>query len=281
MVSSSSDYSFSSFEEDSRIPAAKMCAKTNRAEGSKPSTPLNNSTVTYAEIMKRKAEDDKAEDRQRRKDRIRHRILAAEEKRRFVDGVPSDSDASEEETDWVLSERKIKPDRRTRDLQKIAKQVEDELEAEYKAEDDSDSDDLDIHPDFINGSDSDSDEEEDSDKDDDESDKSDDSGESADFTSDNQKNLSPSHNSRPKQTVRSPARYRSTHTEVGTSVDVRVVVDAGKRRNGESMVVVDNRNNRVDEDLTDSAEAVIRAHVHEYPTAGLPFEAPMINTIPK
>ncbi|XP_026410761.1 glutamic acid-rich protein-like [Papaver somniferum] len=182
MVSSSSDYSSSYSEEDSRIPAAKTRAKTNCAEESKTSVPLNNRRVTYVELMKRKAEDDKAEDRQRRKDRIRRRILAAEEKHRFVDGVPSDSDADayEEETVRFLPERKIKPDRRTRELQKIAKRVEGELEAEYKAEDDSDSDDLDIHPDFINDSDSDSDEEENYEKDDDsdESEKSDDSDES-------------------------------------------------------------------------------------------------------
>ncbi|XP_026410349.1 uncharacterized protein LOC113305542 [Papaver somniferum] len=122
------------------------------------------------------------EDRRRRKDRIRRRIQAAEERHRFVDGVPSDSDANsyEEETVWVVRNYEIKPDRRTRELQRIAKQVE----AEYEAEDDSDSDDPSIHPDFINGRDSDSDKEleEDSAKDDDDesdnSDKSDDSDES-------------------------------------------------------------------------------------------------------
>ncbi|XP_026428254.1 calsequestrin-1-like [Papaver somniferum] len=136
--------------------------------------------------MKRKSQDDEMEDRRRRKDRIRCRIQAAEERRRFVDGVPSDSDAnaSEEETVWVVRNYEIKSDRRTRELQNIAKQVEAELEVEYKVEDDSDSDDPNIHPDFINGRDSDSDEEleEDSAKDgDDESDnfdKSDDSDES-------------------------------------------------------------------------------------------------------
>ncbi|XP_026438265.1 transcription initiation factor TFIID subunit 11-like [Papaver somniferum] len=265
MVSSSSDYSSSSSEEDSRIPAAKTCAKTNRAKGSKPSAPLNNRTITYAELMKRKAEDDKVEDRRHRKGRIRRRILEDEEKRRFFDGVPydSDADAFEEETVWVLPERKIKPHRRTRELQKFAKQVKDELEAEYKAEDDSGSDDLDIHLDSINGSGSDSDEEEDSEEDDYESDKSDDSDESDDSS------MSFRNESQSKHEV-----------EASVSVDVRVFVDAGKRRNGESVVVVDDNNNRVDEESTDSAEAVVRAHVHEYPTAGLPFEALMINTSP-
>ncbi|XP_026450674.1 uncharacterized protein LOC113350767 [Papaver somniferum] len=119
-------------------------------------------------------ETDEAEDHKRRKDRIQRKILAAEERRRFVDGVPSDSDAdaSEEETTWVLPERKIKSDRRTRELQNTMKRVEVELEAE--AEEYSDSDDPHTHTDFINGPDSDSDEEEDSEKDsDDESDSSD------------------------------------------------------------------------------------------------------------
>ncbi|XP_026433798.1 uncharacterized protein LOC113331288 [Papaver somniferum] len=102
----------------------------------------------------------------RRKDRIRRKILAAEERRRFFDGVPSDSDAdaSEEETTWVLPEFKVKPMKR--------------VDVELEAEENSDSDDPYTHPDFINGLDSDSDEEEDSEKDnDDESDSSDESDE--------------------------------------------------------------------------------------------------------
>ncbi|XP_026410842.1 ribosomal L1 domain-containing protein CG13096-like [Papaver somniferum] len=161
-TSSSSDYSSISSDEDSKAYAAKLRAKMNYVEGAKASIPLNDLRISYEELMKRKAQDDEMEDRRRRKDRIRRRIQAAEERRRFVDGVPSDSDAnaSEEET------------------------IEAELEDEYEAEDDSDSDDPNIHPDFINGRDSDSDEEleEDSANDDDDeshnSDKSDDSDES-------------------------------------------------------------------------------------------------------
>ncbi|XP_026447361.1 uncharacterized protein LOC113347888 [Papaver somniferum] len=118
--------------------------------------------------MKRKAETDEAEGRMRRKDRIQRKILAAEERRRFVDEVPydSDADASEEGTTWVLPEFMVKP----------IKRVDAELETE--AEEDSDSSDPHTHPDFINGLDSDSDEEEDSEKDsDDESDSSDESDE--------------------------------------------------------------------------------------------------------
>ncbi|XP_026419381.1 nucleolin 1-like [Papaver somniferum] len=288
-------YSSSSSDEDSRASVAKSKAKTTHDEGENPSVPLNDRRVTYAELLKRKAEDDEAEDRQRRKDRIRRKILAAEERRRFVDGVPSDSDAdaSEEETTWVLPEHKIKPDRHTREFQKTMKQIE--VEAEAEEDSDSDSDDPYIHPNFINGPDGDSDEEEDSEKDsDDESDKSDESDE-RNFDchtfqskheleasiSDNQKNPS-SHTLRPKRTVRVPARYRSDHVEAGSSADVRVVVDDRRRRNGKSVTVVEveDSSHRVCEDSAESVEAGDRAHAREYPTVGLLFEAPIINTFP-
>ncbi|XP_026399071.1 uncharacterized protein LOC113294915 [Papaver somniferum] len=131
-----------------------------------------------------------------------------------------------------------------------------QIEAEAEAEEDSDSDDPDTHPDFINDADSDEEEDSDdkSDNSDDENDsydESDNSDESDDFIaeetlivipsitmssdstssrnelqskheveasiSDNQKDHS-SHNSRPKRTVRAPARYRSAHAEAGSSV---------------------------------------------------------------
>ncbi|XP_026383492.1 protein starmaker-like [Papaver somniferum] len=153
--------SSSSSDEYSKASVAKSKAKTTHDEGAKPSIPLNDQTVTYAKLMKRKAENDEAENRHRRKDRIRRRIQAAEERRRFLDGVPSDSnaDTSEEKTAWVLTKRKIKPDRYEREFRKTMKQIE----AEAEEEEDSDSDDLDTHPDFIDGSDTDSDEEEGSD----------------------------------------------------------------------------------------------------------------------
>ncbi|XP_026410808.1 glutamic acid-rich protein-like [Papaver somniferum] len=175
--SSSSDYDYScssrSSDEDFKAFAAKSRTKTNHAQGEKPNIPLNDRRVTYAEIMKRKSEDDEADDRRRKKDQTRRLILAAKERRRFAEGVPSDSDASEDEPLWVPRDRKIKPDRRTKELREIAKRVEDE------AEENSDSDDPNIHLYFINGPDNDSDGEEDSEKDnDDESDKSDNSDES-------------------------------------------------------------------------------------------------------
>ncbi|XP_026435191.1 uncharacterized protein LOC113332905 [Papaver somniferum] len=168
MVISNSSGPSISYDEDSKASAANSKAKRTHDEGANPSIPPNNRRVTYAELMKRKAETNEAEGRTRRKYRIQRKILAAEERRRFVDGVPcdSDADASKEETTWLLPEFKVKP----------MKRVDAELEAE--AEEDSDSDDPHTHPDFINGLDSDSDEEEDSEKDsDDESDSSDESEE--------------------------------------------------------------------------------------------------------
>ncbi|XP_026453638.1 uncharacterized protein LOC113354556 [Papaver somniferum] len=168
MAISNSSNSYSSSDEDSKASVANSKAKRTHDEGAKPSIPPNNRRVTYAELMKQKADNDEAEGRMRRKDRIQRKILTEEERRRFVDGVPfdSDADAYEEETTWVLPEFKVKP----------MKRVDAELEAE--AEEDSDSDDPHTHPDFINDIDSDSDEDEDSKKDsDDESDSSDESDE--------------------------------------------------------------------------------------------------------
>ncbi|XP_026459259.1 uncharacterized protein LOC113359908 [Papaver somniferum] len=176
-TSSGNDYDYyysssssSSSDEDSKDSVAKSKSKTTHYDGAKPSIPLIDQRVTYVELMKRKAEDDEAENRQRRRDQTRRRVQAAEERRRFVDGVPSDSDAdaSEEETAWMFTERKIKPDRYEREFRKSMKQIE----AEAEAEEDSNSDvDPDAHPDFIDGPGADSDEEEDND---DKSDNSDD-----------------------------------------------------------------------------------------------------------
>ncbi|XP_026451409.1 uncharacterized protein LOC113351682 [Papaver somniferum] len=188
--SSSSDYDYyyssSSSEEDSKAPAVKSRAKTNHAERTKPSTPVNDRRVTYDELMKRKTEDDKLDDHRRRRDRVRCRVLTSEEKLiTRADGVPSDSDALGDEPVWMPQDRKIKPDRHTRAIERL---VKDDLEAEREEEEYQDSlySDPDIHPDFVNDRDSDSDEEleEDSTKDDDDesdnSEKSDDSDESDD-----------------------------------------------------------------------------------------------------
>ncbi|XP_026459721.1 transcription initiation factor TFIID subunit 11-like [Papaver somniferum] len=138
-ASSSRSYSSGS-DEDPKAPIAKSRAKVIRDEGAKPSVPSNERRVTFAELMKRKAEDDDKDTRQRTKDRIRRKIQRAEEKRQFLDGVPSDSDADASEEETTSAE----------------------------AEEDSDSDDdFYVHPDITNNHDSDS-EEKDSEKDSDE-----------------------------------------------------------------------------------------------------------------
>ncbi|XP_026378680.1 glutamic acid-rich protein-like [Papaver somniferum] len=134
--------------------------------------------------MKQKSEDDRMDDYRRRRDRVQRRVLAAEEKLRSrVEDIPSDSDASEDEPVWVPRDLKIKPDRRTRGIEKLVK-----AEREKEEYWDSLYSDPEIHPDFVNGPDSDSDEEfeEDSAKDDDDesdnSNKSDDSDESDEYS---------------------------------------------------------------------------------------------------
>ncbi|XP_026416737.1 uncharacterized protein LOC113312198 [Papaver somniferum] len=235
----------------------------------------SSSSSSSDEDSKSSSEDDEAENRQHRKDRIRRRIQAAEERRQFLDGVPSDSDAdaSEEETAWVFTERKIKPGRYEREFRKTMKQIE----AEAEAEEDSDSDDPDTYPDFID--DADSYEEDDSD---DKSDNSDDENDSDDESDNpdesdeylyfhllfflkhlnyNQKDHS-SHNSRPKRTVRAPTRYRSAHAESGSSANVRVAINARRRRSENSVTVVEveDNSNRVGEDFAESVEVEDRVH---------------------
>ncbi|XP_026399207.1 glutamic acid-rich protein-like [Papaver somniferum] len=146
--------------------------------------PPINRRITQEELLKRKAEDNMLAVLQQRRDRIQRRISVAEEKLQSrAEGVASDLDASEDEPVWVPPERKIKPDRRTREIERL---VQADLEAERGEEDYWEDYDLDIHPDFVNSLDNDSDEEieEDSAKDDDDesdnSDKSDDSDESDD-----------------------------------------------------------------------------------------------------
>ncbi|XP_026417128.1 uncharacterized protein LOC113312602 [Papaver somniferum] len=167
-----------SLEEDFRPSTVKARAKENR------DAPADNRRVTYDELRKRKVEDDELEDRLRRRDRIERRIAAAEEKlysRVRVEGVSSDSDASEDESIWGSPEREIKPDRFTREIEKLSRA---NPEAEREEEAGWDAYEEDIHPDFVNDPDSDADEEreedlaEDDDDESDDSEKSDDSDES-------------------------------------------------------------------------------------------------------
>ncbi|XP_026451990.1 coiled-coil domain-containing protein 1-like [Papaver somniferum] len=110
MVTSSSsdydyDYSSSSSDEDSKVPEMKISTAESRAK---------------MDQSLKKA-----------KEAINDIRLASEEKLRSrPDGVASDSDA-EEEPVWEPKDRKIKPHRLTREIERL---VEADLEAERKKE---------------------------------------------------------------------------------------------------------------------------------------------------
>ncbi|XP_026442602.1 protein starmaker-like [Papaver somniferum] len=135
-ASSSRSYSSGS-DEDPKAPIAMSRAKVIRDERAKPSVPSNERRVTFGEIMKRKADDDEKDARQRTKDRIRRKIQIAEEKRQFLDGVPSDSDvdASEEETSWGL------PDHRDSDSEEEHSEKDSDENSEKDSDDESDNSD--------------------------------------------------------------------------------------------------------------------------------------------
>ncbi|XP_026378665.1 glutamic acid-rich protein-like [Papaver somniferum] len=149
---------------------------------------LDHSKASHDNFLKRKAEDEILAYYRQEMERFQRRKFAAEEKLRSCsDGVASDSDASEDETVWVPRERKIKPDRRTREIERL---VEADLEAEREKEEYLDMmySDLDERLDFINGpnSDSEGESDEDSSKDnnDEESDNSDKSDDESDTSDD-------------------------------------------------------------------------------------------------
>ncbi|XP_026417186.1 glutamic acid-rich protein-like [Papaver somniferum] len=126
--------------------------------------------------MKRKDEDYDLMDRLRRRARIERRIAKAEDKLHSrAEGVASDSDASEDESMWGPPEREIKPDRYTREIEKLARAGP---EAEREEEAGWDSYEEDILSDFVNDPDSDSNEEREEDSAEDDDDGPDDSDKS-------------------------------------------------------------------------------------------------------
>ncbi|XP_026399999.1 protein bfr2-like [Papaver somniferum] len=176
MVSSSSDYSSSSSEEDSRISAAKVRANTDHAKKVINSTPLNKLKDARDELLKRKAREEIIAEYREKRRRIQRKTLETEERLRSrPDGVATDSDAEEEEPVWEPMERKSRPYPPHREIER---QVKADLQAERDEEDYWDA----IHGDLVeeefssSDSDSEKESEEDSsgDDDDDESDDSDD-----------------------------------------------------------------------------------------------------------
>ncbi|XP_026420228.1 glutamic acid-rich protein-like [Papaver somniferum] len=191
MVTSSSsdyDYDYSSIpsDEDSKVPETKISAAESRAKMDqslkKAKEAINDMSLDKLKtardrFSKRIAEDEMVAEYREKRLRIQRRRLAAEEKLRSLhDGVASDSDAKEEEPIWEPRERKIKPHRLTRDIERL---VEADFKDERKKEEywDAMYIDPDEREDFGDDSNSDSEEdlEEDSTEDDDGDDESDES----------------------------------------------------------------------------------------------------------
>ncbi|XP_026410741.1 glutamic acid-rich protein-like [Papaver somniferum] len=188
--SSSSDYDYyyssSSSEEDYKTSASKDRSKMDQS--SKDSKKfmngiyLDHSKASHDNFLKIKVEDEILADYRQERERLQRRKFAAEEKLRSrVDGVDSDSDASEDEP------RKIKPNRRTKEIERL---VEADREAEREKEEywDMMYSDPDERLDFINGPNSDSEEESDEnpskDNNDDKSDNSEKSDDESDASDD-------------------------------------------------------------------------------------------------
>ncbi|XP_026442604.1 glutamic acid-rich protein-like [Papaver somniferum] len=177
-----SDYSSSYSEEDSKIFAAKACANMDHAKEIINRMPLDELRAARDEILNRKERDEIMADYREKIRRNQQKVLRAEEKlRSCLDGVASDSDASdaEEELVWDLTERKSRPYPPHREIERLVKA---DLQDEYDEEDywDAINGDL-VEEEEFHSSDSDSAKEydedstkDDDDADDDESDDSDD-----------------------------------------------------------------------------------------------------------
>ncbi|XP_026383737.1 prothymosin alpha-A-like [Papaver somniferum] len=153
MVTSSSDYSSSSSEEDSKIYAVKARAKTDHDKEIINNMPLDELKVARDELLKRKS---------------REEIVADYREKR-----PSDSDAEEEESIWEPMERRSRPYPPHREIERL---VEADLQAERDEEDYWDGMYTDLEKEFPSSdSDSEKESEEDSTEDDEDDDKSDDS----------------------------------------------------------------------------------------------------------
>ncbi|XP_026419786.1 glutamic acid-rich protein-like [Papaver somniferum] len=133
MVSSSSDYSSSSSEEDSRTSTAKMRANTDHAKKVINSMPLDKLKAARDELLKRKAKEEAITEYREKRRRIQRKTHEAQERLRSRPyGVASDSYAEEEEPVWEPVERKSRPYPPHRETEQ---QVKDDLQAECDEED--------------------------------------------------------------------------------------------------------------------------------------------------
>ncbi|XP_026400000.1 protein bfr2-like [Papaver somniferum] len=175
MVTSSSDYSFSSSEEDSKNPVAKARANTDHAKNIINNMSLNEIKDARDELLKRKAREEIIVEYREKRRRIQRKTLEAEERLRSrPDGVASDSDAEEEEPVWEPMEHKSSPYPPHREIERHVKA---DLQAERDEEDYWDAINGDLVEEEFSSLDSDSakESEEDSSENDDDDDESDDS----------------------------------------------------------------------------------------------------------
>ncbi|XP_026410694.1 glutamic acid-rich protein-like [Papaver somniferum] len=176
MVSSSSDYSSSSYEEDSRTFAAKVRANMDHAKKVINSMPLDKLKSTHDELLKRKSREEAVAEYREKRRIIQRKTHEAEERLRSRPyGVASNSDAEEEEPVWEPMERKS---RSYPPYREIERQVKADLQDEHDEEDHWNAINGDLVEEEFSSSDSDSEKESDEDysedDDDDESDDSDD-----------------------------------------------------------------------------------------------------------
>ncbi|XP_026435996.1 nucleolar complex protein 2 homolog [Papaver somniferum] len=139
VIPSSSEHSYSSSEEDSKIPrpemkisAAEARAKINRslkdAKEIINSVPLDHLKVVRDGLLKREVEDEKLATYQQKRRRLQQKRLEAEDETRSrADSVASNSDVEEIESAWEPIGRKVKPHPPSIRVERLAR-------ADFKAE---------------------------------------------------------------------------------------------------------------------------------------------------
>ncbi|XP_026400029.1 prothymosin alpha-like [Papaver somniferum] len=108
-MTSSSDYSSSTSDEDSRIPLPKARANMDHDKKIINSMSLDELKAARDELLKKKKREEILDEYREKRRRIQRKTLEAEERLRSRPyGVASDSDAEEEEEElvWDLTEHK-------------------------------------------------------------------------------------------------------------------------------------------------------------------------------
>ncbi|XP_026428439.1 nucleolar transcription factor 1-like [Papaver somniferum] len=101
MVTSSSDYSSSSSDEDSRIHVAKARASMDHAKNIINSMPLDELKASRDELLNRKAREEIIANYREKRRRVQRKMLESEERLRSrPDGVKADLQAECDEEDY-------------------------------------------------------------------------------------------------------------------------------------------------------------------------------------